>query len=205
MTWWTTLNALQQTLWVLGILSTTFFTVSVLLSFVGVGDIDFDVDVDTDIDTDTGAPGAEVLEYLSLRNIAAFTLGFSWTGILFYEQLGAFALLIALPVGAGFAFLNQWLTKTMLRLESSGNVNLRETIGHTGRVSVEVNAAQGGKGKVVVRLPGRELELLAVTEDTHALKRGERVQIYNVENDLLWVSKEDRLGLGDIKLELDAS
>ena len=217
MTWWTTLNGLQQTLWVLSLLSTTFFTVSTLLSFVGVGDMDFDVDVDMDVDMDVNADadlaafessgyGAEVLEYLSLRNIAAFTLGFSWTGILFYESLGTLALLIAVPAGAGFAYLNQWLTKMMLRLESSGNVNLQETLGHSARVSVEVDAARAGKGKVIVRLLERELELLAITEDTQALKRGQRVQIYNVEDGVLWVSKEDRLGLGDIRgLELERS
>ena len=197
MTWWTTLNGLQQTLWVLAILSTTFFTVTTLLSFVGVGELDFDADVDIDVDADAdpNAPGAEALEYLSLRNIAAFTLGFSWTGILFYPSMGALSLLVAAPAGALFAFLNQWLTKTMLKLESSGNANLQETIGQDARVSVEVDAERGGKGKVVVQLPGRELELLAVSEDASPLKRGDVVQVYNVQNGVLWVSKQDRLGI----------
>lgn len=205
MNWWTNLNGLQQTLWILALLSTTFFSVTTLLSFVGIGDADFDVDVDLDIDVDfdsaeaeLGPNAAEALEYLSLRNIAAFALGFSWTGILFYEQLGALALLVAIPVGALFTFLNQWLTNAMKGLETSGNANLKEAIGQNARVSVEVNEKLGGKGKVVVRVRDREMELLAVTEDAESLRRGERVQVYNVENGILWVSKEDRLGLATL-------
>lgn len=205
MMWWQNLTALQQVLWVLAILSTSFFLLSTLASVFGLGDMDVDIDTDldmggADIDLDGEAPEVqsaanEVLEYLSFRNILAFTLGFSWTGILFHGQLGALALLPAIPVGGAFGFLNQWLTKGIQSLETSGNANLREAIGQQATVSVEIDENLQGKGKVVVKVGERELELLAQTEDGTPLRRGDRVQVYYVDNGVLWVSKEDKLGL----------
>ena len=199
---WESLTSFQQVLWVLAVLSTGFFLLNTLLAFVGVGDVDLDGDVpdaDIDFDGDADAQGehgaGEILEYLTLRNVAAFTLGFSWTGLLFYAQLGTLSLLPAVPVGGAFGFLNHWLSKSLRGLESSGNANPSEAIGQTARVSVQVNENMKGKGKVVVRVRDRELELLALTEDDTPLNRGDRVQVYYVDDGVLWVSKEDRLGL----------
>ena len=199
---WESLSIFQQVLWVLAVLSTSFFLLNTLLAFVGVGDVDLDGDVpdaDIDLNGDPDAPGqhaaSEVLEYLTLRNVAAFTLGFSWTGLLFHAQLGTLSILPAIPVGGAFAFLNSWLSKSLRGLESSGNANPMEAIGQTARVSVQVDENMKGKGKVVVRVRDRELELLALTEDDAPLNRGDRVQVYYVDDGVLWVSKQDRLGL----------
>ena len=195
---WESLTTFQQVLWVLAILSTSFFLLNTLLAFAGVGDVDGDVP-DADIDLDGDEPGehgaGEILEYLSLRNVAAFTLGFSWTGLLFHAQLGTLSLLPAIPIGGAFGFLNHWLSKSLRGLESSGNANPAEAIGQTARVSVQVDEKMKGKGKVVVRVRDRELELLALTEDDAPLNRGDQVQVYYVDDGVLWVSKEDRLGL----------
>lgn len=207
MMWWQNLTALQQILWVLAMLSTSFFLLSTLMSMIGFGEVDMDVDVDLDVpdvgvDLDADAPemethsvASEVLEYLSFRNILAFTLGFSWTGILFHSQLGSLALLPAIPVGGAFGWLNEWLSKSMKSLETSGNANLREAIGQQATVSVQIDENLQGKGKVVVNVGERELELLAQTEDGTPLKRGDRVQVYYVDEGVLWVSREDKLGL----------
>ena len=195
---WESLTTFQQVLWVLAILSTSFFLLNTLLAFAGVGDVDGDVP-DADIDLDGDEPGehgaSEILEYLTLRNVAAFTLGFSWTGLLFHAQLGTLSLLPAIPIGGAFGFLNHWLSKSLRGLESSGNANPAEAIGQTARVSVQVDEKMKGKGKVVVRVRDRELELLALTEDDAPLNRGDQVQVYYVDDGVLWVSKEDRLGL----------
>ncbi len=190
MVWWQALSALQQVFWVLAILSSSFFLISNLLSLLG-----FD-GFETDIDTDStqGSTG-ELLEFLSFRNIVAFTLGFSWTGVLFYPQFKGLSLLLALLVGFGFAVLNQWLMKKLQGLESSGTSNINQAIGQEARVSVAINAEMKGKGKVLVRVGEREMELLAVTEDIQSLSRGEKVQVYNVEDNIVFVSREDKLGI----------
>ena len=198
---WAQLSTLQQVFWVLAVLSSGFFVGTTLLALVGFGDTHVHTDFDTHLDThfdghvEGEAHTGEVLEYLSLRNLLAFTLGFSWTGVLFYPQFGSLTLLLAFPVGVGFAVLNERLTKSMHGLETSGNANLNEAIGQSAQVSVLIDGGLQGKGKVVVRVRQRELELLAATEDAVSLRRGERVQVYGVENGVLLVSREDRLGL----------
>ena len=219
---WQDLTTIQQILWVLAILSTSFFVFTTLLASLGLGDsdIDFDtsldapdVDVNPDINPDidvnadaldipdldgvdsSDAATSELLEYLSFRNILAFTLGFSWTGVLFFPQLNVFSLLLAVPAGVLFAYLNKWLTDRMHSLESKGNADVHDAMGQWAKVSVAIDENLQGKGKVVVRVRDREMELLAQTEDSQTLKRGDRVQVYDVNDGILWVSKEDRLGL----------
>jgi membrane protein implicated in regulation of membrane protease activity len=189
MVWWQALSGLQQVFWVLAILSSTVFLTSTLLSLIG-----FD-GFETDIEMETQGSAGEILEFLSFRDIVAFTLGFSWTGVLFYSQLKGLALFLALVVGFGFAFLNQWLMSKLQGLESSGNSNLHEAIGQDAQVSVQIDSKMRGKGKVVVRVGNHEMELLAATEDGHSLKRGDLVQVYGVEDNIVLVSKEDKLGI----------
>ncbi len=190
MLWWQSLSGLQQVFWVLAILSSSIFLISTLLSLIGFDGFETDIDVEP---SEGSTP--EILEFLSFRNIVAFSLGFSWTGILFFPQLKSLALLLAIIVGLGFAILNQWLMKKLQGLESSGNSNLSQSIGQEATVSVQIDAKMQGKGKVVVRVGGREMELLAVTEDNQSLKRGQKVQVYNVEDNLVFVSRDDKLGL----------
>lgn len=215
---WQDLTTIQQILWVLAILSTSFFVFTTLLASLGLGDsdIDFDAstdvpDVDVNVDAADGLDGmdaadvdgldsadaatSELLEYLSFRNILAFTLGFSWTGVLFFPQLNVFSLLLAVPAGCLFAYLNKWLTERMHSLESKGNADLYDAMGQWAKVSVAINENLKGQGKVIVRVRDREMELLAQTEDDEALKRGDQVQVYDVNDGILWVSKKDRLGL----------
>lgn len=209
---WSSLTTVQQILWVLAILSTSFFLFTTLLASLGLGDADIDVDVpelelDADVATDAldsldadgmdagNAATSELLEYLSFRNILAFTLGFSWTGILFFQQLNVASLLVAVPAGMGFAHLNRWLTKRMHSLETKGNADIMDAMGQWAQVSVAIDENLQGQGKVVVRVRDREMELLAQTEDVEMLRRGDRVQVYDVNDGILYVSKADRLGL----------
>jgi membrane-bound ClpP family serine protease len=190
MAWWQALSGLQQVFWVLAILSSTFFLLSTLMSIFGVDSFETDIDAEP-LESSSG----EILEFLSFRNIVAFVLGFSWTGMLFYSRFQVFSLLLAVVVGLGFAWMNQRLMKKLQGLESSGNSNLNEAIGQDARVSIQIDANMQGKGKVIVCVGNREMELLAATEDVQQLKRGEMVQVYGIEDNMVLVSKEDKLGI----------
>jgi membrane protein implicated in regulation of membrane protease activity len=188
MVWWQALSTLQQVFWVLAILSSGFFLVSTLMSLFGFDGFETDLEGEPSV-------SSELLEFLSFRNIVAFTVGFSWAGVLFYSRLQVFSLVLAVIIGLAFAVFNHWLVKKLQGLESSGNSNLNEAIGHEAKVSVQIDAGMKSKGKVVVRVRERELELLAVTEDAQLLRRGDIVQVYGVENNTLLVSREDKLGI----------
>lgn len=187
---WQSLSVLQQVFWVLAILSSSFFLISNLMALLGFDGFETDIDHDVSVSS-TG----EIFEFLSFRNFVAFTLGFSWAGILFYPQVKSISLVLAILVGIAFMVLNQWLIKKLRGLESSGNSNLNRAIGQEATVSVQIDAQMQGKGKVVVRVGEREIEALAVTEDTQSLRRGQKVQVYNVEKNLMFVSSEDKLGI----------
>ncbi|CAN5881305.1 hypothetical protein BH24DEI2_BH24DEI2_17600 [soil metagenome] len=118
--------------------------------------------------------------------------------MLFAPALGALSLLVAVPAGLGFGWANIRLTRSLHGLESSGNANPFDAIGQEARVSVRIDPERGSSGKVVVRVRDRELELLAVTEDVTALNRGERVQVYGVEDGRLLVSRDDKLGIREL-------
>lgn len=190
MAWWQALSTLEQIFWVLAVLSSGFFLISTVMSLLGFDGFETDVDGEP-----TQGSGGEILEFLSFRNLVAFTLGFSWAGVLFYSRLQVFSLVLAVIIGLGFAIFNHWLIKKLQGLESSGNSNLNEAIGQEARVSVAIDANMKGKGKVLVRVRERELELLAITEDAQSLKRGDTVQVYGVEDNIVLVSREDKLGI----------
>jgi membrane protein implicated in regulation of membrane protease activity len=190
MAWWQALSGLQQVFWVLAILSSSFFLLSTLMSLFGVDGFETDIDAEP-----LESSSSEILEFLSFRNIVAFVLGFSWTGVLFYSRFQVFSLLLAVGVGLGFAWMNQTLVKKLQGLESSGNSNLNEAIGQEAKVSVQIDGKMQGRGKIVVRVGNREMELLAATEDMQSLRRGDTVQVYGIEDNIALVSKEDKLGI----------
>lgn len=197
MTGWNALTTLQQFYWVLALVATLFFLASSLLSFLDLGGHDAPDALGHD-GAGHGGLEHEALEFLSLRNLLAFALGFGWGGVLLAPALGALSLPLAALVGLGFAWVNRQLSRQLGRLEGSGNLRLEEAIGQEARVSIRVDAERQGLGKVVVRVRERELELLAATEDEAPLARGERVQVYGVEDHHLLVSRRDRLGLRDL-------
>lgn len=179
---WQALEVVEQILWLLAISSSVFFLGMVLSIFDVVADVEL-------------GEVSDVLEYLSLRDLAAFTLGFSWTGVLFYDLLGIFALAVAAFVGVGFANLNRLLTRRLQDLETSGNLPLTNAIGQDATVSVQIDPNRQNPGKILVAIGGREVERLAVTDDAEELARGETVQVCDVADGMLLVSREDKLGI----------
>lgn len=174
---WQALSVIEQILWLLALASSVFFLGMVLSIFDGFADIEL-------------AEVSDVLEYLSLRDLAAFTLGFSWTGVLFYDPLGILSLAVAAFAGVGFANLNRLLTKRLQDLETSGNLPLTSAIGQSAKVSVQIDARRHKPGKVVVRIHNREVERLALTDDGQALARGDTVHVRDVIDGMLLVAKD---------------
>jgi len=176
---WQALGVIEQILWLLAFASSAFFLGMVLSIFDGFADVEL-------------AEVSDVLEYLSLRDLAAFTLGFSWTGVIFYNVLGIWSLGLAALVGAGFASLNRLLTKRLQDLETSGNLPLTSAIGQDATVSVQIDPSRHNPGKILVRINSRDVERLAVTDDAEALTRGDAVHVQDVVDGMLLVSKTDQ-------------
>jgi hypothetical protein len=101
---------LLKAFWYIALPVNIFWT-QTIMTFLGLSD------GETDMDSDTGDVELP-FEIFTLRNLINFLLGFSWTGISFYNSIENKTVLIIISVIVGyyslpFSFLNQTNLKTI--------------------------------------------------------------------------------------------
>lgn len=116
-------------------------------------------------DLDHGAEGADALNLLSVRSLAA---GVAFFGIGGLAALAGgiaplLALLLALLVGGGAAVGVAALMRSLVRLEDDGTVRLDRSLGQPGTVYLSIPGQRAGAGKVLLTLQNRTVECQAVT------------------------------------------
>ena len=89
---------LLKAFWYIALPVSLFFALQTIMTFVGLSD------GETDMDSDTGDSDLP-FEIFTLRNLINFLLGFSWTGISFYDSITNKMILIAISVGVGLLFV----------------------------------------------------------------------------------------------------
>jgi membrane protein implicated in regulation of membrane protease activity len=103
---------------------------------------------------------------LSIRSLLAFGMFLGWTG-LFALRAGwglAPAILMGAAAGSFAAWLAWRLIRLLLRLQSSGTLDVQNAYGQTASVYLRIPARQSGKGKVMIAVQGALREMDAVTE-----------------------------------------
>lgn len=156
-------------------------------------DSDFDLHADSDVDLHAevghdlpahavGADHAQLwLPFLSMRFWTYFLAFFGVTGLLLTAvwQEGLPTALVSggmgLACGLGMAYGTRYLKRTTT---TSGS-GVRDFVGVEATVLFAPSAAQVGKIRAVVK--GREVDLLATTDDADAIERGARVLIIGFE------------------------
>jgi hypothetical protein len=141
---------------------------TILLVFAGgAGDHDLggagDGDVDGHVGHDTG--DLTYVRWLSLKTIVA-ALTFFGLGGLAAEKgglSGMVGFLVALVAGFLAILAVGFLMASLARLQSSGNLDLRNAVGRAGTVYLRVPAAGSGRGKVTIDVQGRSIEVEATT------------------------------------------
>ena len=142
-------------------------------SWTSEGEIDYD-------------PG---LRLLTVRGLVAFFAVGGWVGIAAID-LGASALLASvLAVLSGLASL--WLVavifRMLMKLQSSGNVELKNAIGNTGEVYLRIPANMSGSGKVTVYVQERLIEANAMTNSKSDLPTGTQIEVVGIRGNRLVV------------------
>lgn len=98
-----------------------------------------------------------------------FLLGFSWTGLSFYNTIDNknILILISLLVGASFVYLFFIIIRQVQKLSENNSFKINDTIGLIGEVYLPVPANNSGTGKVLVSVKGslRELDALSEKEE----------------------------------------
>jgi hypothetical protein len=124
----------------------------------------------------------EGLGLLSIRSLAAGVAAFGAVGL---WAAGSFPALIATVLAAPAGLLGMvataYLTRTMLRLQSDGSLDLDEAVGAIGEVYLPVPGAGNGTGLVHIPLRERNVELRARTSELEALPRGSSVLVISVD------------------------
>ena len=135
-------------------------------------------------DTDgVGSSGLDAgLDLFSVRSISAALAVFGAAGLWLDSFLPSIlAAPLALVPGLGAAVLTAWLTRLMLRAESSGSLRLDGAVGATGTVYLAVPAGGDGTGLVQFPLQGRTVELKARTRGAEALPPGAEILVVSVD------------------------
>ena len=183
--WWNQMNATQQVFAVFAIPATVALAIQTILLLVGLGTHGTDADgadaaADSGFDGDVFAdPGLRVL---TVRGLVAFFAVGGWAGIALidWNVPVALAAVLALLFGLGGLFLVAWLFKVMLRLQSAGNLDIRNAIGSVGRVYLTVPGGGRFSGKVTLLLQERTVELEALTDEPQPIQTGSEVKVTGI-------------------------
>lgn len=175
-TWWQALSNAEQWFWAIGLISNVLFLIYLLMQFAGSHDTDVpDGDVP---DLDAG------FTILSLRSLLAFGMFMGYTGVVSLRLGGNWFVALVAGIAAGIlaAWLAWRLLRIILRLQSSGTLDLQNAIGQTGEVYLPIPAGLNGAGKVMVEVQGALRELDAVSEEA-SIPNGQPVLVVGLTDE----------------------
>jgi hypothetical protein len=186
---WAELGLLPQIFWIIAIPATLIFVLILILTIFGS-------DADTDVQTDIGhgfVDGDGIpFQFLSVKNIVGFFAMFGWSGLGFISTGMGPVLVIALAFLCGLAMMLSmaWLFYLMSKLAESGNMKMKNALGHTGNVYLEIPAQRRGTGKIQITFQGTLQTLDAMTDEEQAIPTSALVQVVDViDNQILLVTQ----------------
>ena len=191
---WDGLTALQRVFAFMAIPASLVLVVQTVLLIFGIGDGDgADADIDPDgFDISEAAAGDDGLSLFTIRGIMAMFCVGGWAGIAF-DGLGLptpVTIALACVFGVGALVGIAYLMKTVLKLQSSGNIQLGSAIGKVGEVYIPIPAKGKGKGKISITVQDRFIEVDAISGGDTEFKTGEAVRVVSCnESGLVVVEK----------------
>jgi hypothetical protein len=177
-------DPLLRTLWLIAIPASLIFAIQSIMTFAGADTHD---GLTADFDSDLQG-GDAPFQLFTFRNMINFLLGFSWTGISFYDMIGNRTVLIALSfvVGAGFVVLFFMIIRQIEKLAEDNSFKINNALHKTASVYLPIPARKKGAGKIQVSVKGSFHELDAVTE-TERIETSATVRIVKIESNNLVV------------------
>ena len=127
----------------------------------------------------------------SLQNISAFLMMFGLIGLAMMKSSG-FGPVPAVIAGFVGGVLLAWIitkvTRSLMHLQWSGNIQITSSIGKIGTVYLTIPA--NGTGQVQVEISGRLETRDAVSADNEEIKSGTEIQVVSIkEGNILAVTK----------------
>lgn len=173
------LDTLLKAFWYVAIPTSLIFIIQTIMTFAGVDSSD---GTEADFDGDLGGADAP-FQLFSLRNLINFLLGFSWTGISFYETVSNKTMLIVLSLAVGvlFVYLFFAIIRQVQKLAEDNSFKIANTLNKTAEVYLTIPENKKGKGKIIISVNGAFHELEAMTENDK-IQSGSIVKVAKIEN-----------------------
>lgn len=136
----------------------------------------------------------ETVKFFSLRNFIYFLTFFGLTGtILTLANINSIlSLITSIGIGGLSYFFGYKLMKYFKSSETGEIVNIYNLVGRTGRVELDIKNDK--KGKIVVNVGGRLVELVAVRSESSEqteFRAGEQILITEIQDNIAIVDKKD--------------
>ena len=201
--WIKSLSALEHIYFWLGIVSTVFLIVQIILmcfsSFGGDADLDGDGVIDGDTDVDSG------ISIFTVKSITAFLAVGSWSGLLTCavasEKLQWLSVIIAVIAGGIAMAVVVLVLNSLKKLQCDGAVQYDKLVGQQATVYVSIPPSRSGRGKITLNAQGKYMEIDALTDSAEKLAVDEIVEIIATENECAVVKRKQNDPSGNISSE----
>ena len=181
---WNGLVIGQQVFLCIAVPATVLMIILIVSMLIGFGDDDVDAgDAEIDSETDVADAG---LSFFTLRGIVSMLCIMGWSGFVFLDaDLGLpipIGILISVALGMITLVLVAFAMRGISRLQSSGNLDIRNAIGKVGQVYLTIPAGGKAAGKVNLTIQEQFKEFLAMTAGDEPIKTGEYVRVVSVSD-----------------------
>jgi hypothetical protein len=173
------LDPLLRTFWYVAIPASLIFIIQTVMTFIGANSSE---GIDTDFDGDVDSADLP-FHVFSLRNLINFLIGFSWTGISFYNSIPNefYLILIAVFIGIAFVYMFFLIIKQVQKLAEDNSFKIINTLNKTAEVYLPIPEKKSGKGKIMISVNGSFHELDAMTEHDK-IASNTLVKVVKIEN-----------------------
>jgi hypothetical protein len=181
------LDPLLRAFWFVAIPTSLIFVIQTIMTFIGVDATD---GLEADFDSDLNG-GDAPFQLFSLRNLINFLLGFSWSGVSFYNSISSpvILILVCFAIGVAFVALFFVIIKQIQKLAEDNSFKISNTLNKTAEVYLTIPENKKGLGKVIISVNGSVHELSAMTENDK-IASGSVVKVLKIEsNSILIVEK----------------
>ncbi len=191
MDWFKNLTVLEHIYFWLGIVSTLFLIIQIIMmcfsSFGGDGDIDGDGVADADLDADSG------ISIFTVKSLTAFFAVGSWSGLLTCalasDKLQWLSIIVAVITGAAALTAVAFSLHALKKLQCNGVIEYDKLIGQRANVYVSIPPSRSGRGKLTLNAQGKFMEIDAVTDEAEKIAVDDVIEIVAIENECAVVKK----------------
>jgi hypothetical protein len=170
------LDPFLRTLWYIAIPTSIIFLIQTIMTFIGADGAD---GIDADLDH-----GDSHFQLFSFRNLINFLLGFSWTGISFFNRIpNTLLILVSIAVGSLFIYMFFVIIRELQKLAEDNSFTYEETVNKSADVYLTIPAKKTGKGKILISVRGSVRELDAMTNSEDKIPTGAVVKVVRIENE----------------------